>query len=145
MAIAAPLRAGGPPPDQEVLALVGPRGLEFELGGMTFKVPPELTANSPPEKGSWRRSGAAPATTRAPYKHRAAKHEAAVARPSLPLATPHPSDCQPTIPSSTKEKPAKRSRSRVERLKNDQPCSAAFALFNALRHRGMQQGQEIGH
>eukprot|EP00964_Phaeocystis_antarctica_P152979 scaffold121045_cov54-Phaeocystis_antarctica.AAC.2 len=36
-------------------------------------------------KGSWRRSGAAPATTRAPYKHRAAKREAAGAKPALPM------------------------------------------------------------
>ena len=39
---------------KEVLALVGPRGLEFELGRMKFKVPPVLKANPPPEKGSWR-------------------------------------------------------------------------------------------
>ena len=64
---------------KEVLALVGPeRGLEFEIGRLKFKVPPVLKANPPPDKGSWRRSGAAPATTKAPYKHpRAAKHEAA--------------------------------------------------------------------
>ena len=50
--------------------LVGPeRGLEFELGGKKFKVPPMLKGNPPPDKGSWRRSGAAPATTKAPYKH----------------------------------------------------------------------------
>ena len=62
----------------EVLALAGPdRGLEFEIGRLKFKVPPVLKANPPPDKGSWRRSGAAPATTKAPYKHRAAKHEAA--------------------------------------------------------------------
>ena len=47
---------------KEALALVGP-----DL----------LKVNPPPHKGSWRRSGAAPATTKAPYKHRAAKHEAA--------------------------------------------------------------------
>ena len=64
---------------KEVLALVGPeRGLEFEIGRLKFKVPPVLKANPLPDKGSWRRSGAAPATTKAPYKHpRAAKHEAA--------------------------------------------------------------------
>ena len=72
--------------------LVGPeRGLEFELGGKKFKVPPMLKANPPPDKGSWRRSGAAPATTKAPYKHRAAKHEAAGAKPALPTATPNSS------------------------------------------------------
>ena len=81
---------------KEALVLVGPeRGLEFELGGMKFKVPPMLKANPPPDKGSWRRSGAAPATTKAPYKHRAAKHEAAGAKPSLPSATLHSPDCQP--------------------------------------------------
>ena len=70
---------------KEALVLVGPeRGLEFELGGKKFKVPPMLKANPPPDKGSWRRSGAAPATTKAPYKHRAAKHEAAGAKPALP-------------------------------------------------------------
>ena len=77
---------------KEALMLVGPdRGLEFELGGMKFKVPPMLKANPPPDKGSWRRSGAAPATTKAPYKHRAAKHEAAGAKPALPTATPNSS------------------------------------------------------
>jgi len=81
---------------KEALVLVGPeRGLEFELGGKKFKVPPMLKANPPPDKGSWRRSGAAPATTKAPYKHRAAKHEAAGAKPSLPSATLHSPDCQP--------------------------------------------------
>ena len=39
---------------KELFALVGPRGLEFELGRMKFKVPPVLKANPPPEKGSWR-------------------------------------------------------------------------------------------
>ena len=38
---------------------------------------------------------AAPATTKAPYKHRAAKREVAGAKPALPPATPHSSDCQP--------------------------------------------------
>jgi len=80
---------------KEALVLVGPeRGLEFELGGKKFKVPPMLKANPPPDKGSWRRSGAAPATTKAPYKHpRAAKHEAAGAKPALPSASPHSPDC----------------------------------------------------
>ena len=78
---------------KEALMLVGPdRGLEFELGGKKFKVPPMLKANPPPDKGSWRRSGAAPATTKAPYKHRAAKHEGA--KPALPSATLHSPDCQ---------------------------------------------------
>ena len=61
---------------------------------MKFKVPPMLKANPPPDKGSWRRSGAAPATTKAPYKHRAEKHEAAGAKPALPSATLHSPDCQ---------------------------------------------------
>ena len=39
---------------KELFALVGPRGLEFELGRMKFKVPPVLKASPPPEKGSWR-------------------------------------------------------------------------------------------
>ena len=80
---------------KEVLALVGPeRGLEFEIGRLKFKVPPVLKANPLPDKGSWRRSGAAPATTKAPYKHRAAKREAAGAKPALPSASPHSPDCQ---------------------------------------------------
>eukprot|EP00964_Phaeocystis_antarctica_P101456 scaffold66925_cov42-Phaeocystis_antarctica.AAC.1 len=36
---------------KEALVLVGPeRGLEFELGGKKFKVPPMLKANPPPDK-----------------------------------------------------------------------------------------------
>eukprot|EP00964_Phaeocystis_antarctica_P140266 scaffold105072_cov34-Phaeocystis_antarctica.AAC.1 len=36
---------------KEALVLVGPeRGLEFELGGKKFKVPPMLKVNPPPDK-----------------------------------------------------------------------------------------------
>ena len=79
----------------KVSALVGDRGFKFEYGGLKVSVFPASKVNSPPDKGSWRRSGAAPATTKAPYKHRAAKHEAAGAKPSLPSATLHSPDCQP--------------------------------------------------
>ena len=59
----------------KVSALVGDRGFKFEYGGLKVSVFPASKVNSPPDKGSWRRSGAAPATTKAPYKHpRAAKH-----------------------------------------------------------------------
>ena len=61
----------------KVSALVGDRGFKFEYGGLKVSVFPASKVNSPPDKGSWRRSGAAPATTKAPYKPRAAKHEAA--------------------------------------------------------------------
>ena len=82
----------------KVCALVGGRGFNFEYANGVLKVSvfPASKVNSPPDKGSWRRSGAAPATTKAPYKHpRAAKHEAAGAKPSLPSATLHSPDCQP--------------------------------------------------
>ena len=81
----------------KVCALVGGRGFNFEYANGVLKVNvfPASKANPPPDKGSWRRSGAAPATTKAPYKHRAAKHEAAGAKPSLPSATLHSPDCQP--------------------------------------------------
>ena len=75
----------------KVSALVGDRGFKFEYGGLKVSVFPASKVNSPPDKGSWRRSGAAPATTKAPYKHRAAKHEAAGAKPALPTATPNSS------------------------------------------------------
>ena len=39
-------------------------------------------------KGSWRRPGAAAATTKAPYRYRAAKHEAAGVKPALASTTP---------------------------------------------------------
>ena len=63
----------------KVSALVGDRGFNFEYANGVLKVSvfPASKVNSPPDKGSWRRSGAAPATTKAPYKPRAAKHEAA--------------------------------------------------------------------
>jgi len=78
----------------KVSALVGDRGFKFEYGGLKVSVFPASKVNSPPDKGSWRRSGAAPATTKAPYKHpRAAKHEAAGAKPALPSASPHSPDC----------------------------------------------------
>ena len=78
-------------------ALVGDRGFNFDYANGVLKVSvfPASKANPPPDKGSWRRSGAAPATTKAPYKHpRAAKHEAAGAKPALPSATLHSPDCQ---------------------------------------------------
>eukprot|EP00964_Phaeocystis_antarctica_P124351 scaffold88026_cov65-Phaeocystis_antarctica.AAC.2 len=72
-------------------------GTCWEHADLEAKVNSPLRAskvNSPPDKGSWRRSGAAPATTKAPYKHpRAAKHEAAGAEPALPSASPHSPDC----------------------------------------------------
>ena len=71
--------------------LCGGCGLEFSVWWHEVQGAHELKANPPPEKGSWRRSGAAPATTKAPYKHRAAKHEAAGAKPALPTATPNSS------------------------------------------------------
>ena len=81
----------------KVSALVGDRGFNFEYANGVLKVNvfPASKANPPPDKGSWRRSGAAPATTKAPYKHpRAAKHKAAGAKPVLPSATLHSPDCQ---------------------------------------------------
>ena len=73
---------------------MGDRGFNFEYANSVLKVSvfPASKANPPPDKGSWRRSGAAPATTKAPYKHRAAKHEGA--KPALPSATLHSPDCQ---------------------------------------------------
>ena len=53
----------------KVSALVGDQGFKFEYGGLKVSVLPASKVNSPPDKGSWRRSGAAPATTKAPYKH----------------------------------------------------------------------------
>ena len=53
----------------------GSREFEFEFGGMKIK------ANGPPgAKGSWHRPDAAAATTKAPYRYRAAEHEAAGAK-----------------------------------------------------------------
>eukprot|EP00964_Phaeocystis_antarctica_P036118 scaffold20641_cov61-Phaeocystis_antarctica.AAC.1 len=81
----------------KVSALVGNRGFNFEYANGVLKVNvfPASKADPPPDKGSWRRSGAAPATTKAPYKHpRAAKHKAAGAKPVLPSATLHSPDCQ---------------------------------------------------
>ena len=75
---------------------MGDRGFNFDYANGVLKVSvfPASKANPPPDKGSWRRSGAAPATTKAPYKHpRAAKHEAAGAKPALPSASPHSPDC----------------------------------------------------
>ena len=44
----------------KVSALVGDRGFKFEYGGLKVSVFPASKVNSPPDKGSWRRSGAAP-------------------------------------------------------------------------------------
>ena len=63
---------------------MGDRGFNFEYANSVLKVSvfPASKANPPPDKGSRRRCGAAPATTKAPYKHRAEKHEAAGAKPA---------------------------------------------------------------
>ena len=49
----------------------------------------KIKANGPPgAKGSWHRPDAAAATTKAPYRYRAAEHEAAGVKPALASTTP---------------------------------------------------------
>ena len=60
---------------ERVLALAGDRGFCFESGDLKINMFPAPKASSPPgAKGSWRQPVAAAAATKAPKKHRAAKH-----------------------------------------------------------------------
>eukprot|EP00964_Phaeocystis_antarctica_P130724 scaffold94596_cov57-Phaeocystis_antarctica.AAC.2 len=70
-----PAQGGAPNPAQGGARAHCSREFEFEFGGM--KIQGQLTSWS---QGSWRRPNAAAATTKAPYMHRAAEHEAAGAK-----------------------------------------------------------------
>eukprot|EP00964_Phaeocystis_antarctica_P009632 scaffold5244_cov61-Phaeocystis_antarctica.AAC.5 len=92
-------------------------------------------ANSPPgAKGSWRRPDAAAATTKAPYKFRAAKHEAAGAKPAVPSTTPHSFDRQfkeQRQPGAADASENARQRRTAKRAANH---AAAAPAANSRRH-----------
>eukprot|EP00964_Phaeocystis_antarctica_P013814 scaffold7582_cov72-Phaeocystis_antarctica.AAC.2 len=121
----------------KVSALAGDRGFNFEYanGALKVSVFPASKVNSPPDKGSWRRAGVAPATTKPPYKQpRAAKHEAAGAKPALPSATLHSPDCQSKEqhqPGAADATGNSRQKRRARRAANPAAAAPAASLYTA--------------